>query len=325
MSISLEQIRQPIAAELETYREEFAKYLSHSDEYLDRVLKHIKGREGKLMRPTLTLLTAKATGAVNPATIYAAVSLELLHTASLVHDDIVDESNERRGLASANAQFGNKVAVLVGDYLLARSLAAAAHTGHIDMVEHIALLGATLSEGEIFQLHNISNAVSTEDAYFKIIRHKTASLFGSCGFLGATSAGADRRAIAAAEKFGETLGLCFQIRDDLFDYFDDSHIGKPTGNDMAEGKITLPAIFALREHPTKDALLWADKVKTGTASRTEILSLVDFSKQAGGIDYAYRKMEALRNEAVELLPAFAKGALADTLKDYLDFCISRDV
>ncbi|MBR1387431.1 MAG: polyprenyl synthetase family protein [Alloprevotella sp.] len=320
----LETLRQPIVAELDAYRQLFAANLTHSDAYLDRVLSHIRGHEGKLMRPMLTLLSAKAIGEINPTTLQAAVALELLHTASLVHDDIVDESNERRGLASTNAQFGNQTAVLIGDFLLARSLATAAQTGNLRMVEHIAMLGATLSEGEIAQLQNISNAISTEDAYYHIIAHKTAALFSSCGFLGTLSVGADDTTVQAAQQFAHVLGLCFQIRDDIFDYFDDKRIGKPTGNDMAEGKLTLPAIYALREHPTKEAVVWAEKVKAGTASRAEILSLVEFSKQVGGIDYAQREMARLRDEALPLLHRFASGAIADTLQAYLDFSISRE-
>ncbi|MBR1889698.1 MAG: polyprenyl synthetase family protein [Alloprevotella sp.] len=321
---TLTSIREPIADSLKDYRDLFVANLTHDDAFLGRVLAHLCSHEGKQMRPILTLLSAKAVGDINATTLQAAVSLELLHTASLVHDDIVDESNERRGQASTNAQYGNKTAVLTGDYILARSLASAAQTGNLRIVENIAQLGATLSEGEIAQLQNISRSISTEESYFYVIHHKTAALFASCGFLGALSTGADDAKVEAARLFGEKVGLSFQIRDDIFDYFDDARIGKPTGNDMAEGKLTLPAIYALREHATKESIVWADKVKAGTATRAEILSLVEFSKEVGGIDYAQRKMEELRNEALPLLASFASGPIASTLRTYLDFTISRE-
>lgn len=277
------------------------------------------------MRPLLVLLMAKACGPVRVESLRAAVSLELLHTASLVHDDVVDESNERRGQASTNAVYGNKVAVLMGDYLLSRSLHQAALTGSVECVDIIARLGGTLSEGEVFQLANIRNEEVTEEAYFHIIRNKTAALFAACGQLGARSAGANEHVIEQARRFGELVGLCFQIRDDIFDYFDDKNIGKPTGSDMAEGKLTLPAIYALRTAGNKELHALAARIKCGEASPADIQDMITVAKTCGGIDYARQTMEHLRTEALSVLETFEHPAVREALQGYLDFAIGRNV
>ena len=234
-------IRQPVEDELLRYKQLFDETLTHEDDFLGHALGYLRQRKGKMMRPLLVLLIAKELGDIRISTLRAAVTLELLHTARLVHDDVVDESDERRGQASANSVYGNKVAVLLGDYLLSKSLHQAALTGSIECVDIVAKLGGTLSEGEVFQLANIRNEKSTEEAYFRIIGSKTAELFAACAELGARSAHADDEFVKQAKKFGEIVGICFQIRDDIFDYYADSNIGKPTGNDMNEGKLTLPA------------------------------------------------------------------------------------
>ena len=203
---------------------------------------------------TVGLLIARECGPIAESTYRAAVTLELLHTASLVHDDVVDESDERRGQASANSVYGNQIAVLVGDYILSLSLQQAARTGSLPCVEIIATLGATLSEGEVFQLANVRNEQANEDDYFHVIDRKTAALFAACGELAALTAGADASFVENARRFGAYIGICFQIRDDIFDYFSDSAIGKPTANDMAEGKLTLPALYALRQTPASSPI-----------------------------------------------------------------------
>ena len=242
----LGRIRQPVETELHEYVRLFDEALRHEDDLLGRALKYVGARKGKMMRPILVLLVAKELGpVVGEASLRSAVTLELLHTASLVHDDVVDESDERRGQASVNAVFGNKVAVLVGDYLLSEALDQAARTGDLAIVRTIARLGATLSEGEVFQLSNIREQQATEEAYFRIIRSKTAALFASCTRIAAISAGGSDDFTRVATRFGEIVGECFQIRDDIFDYFDDDAIGKPTGNDLREGKLTLPLLYAL--------------------------------------------------------------------------------
>lgn len=318
-------IRQPVADDLLRYKQLFDETLTHEDDYLGQALAYVRLRKGKMMRPLLVLLVAKEVGEVRIESLRAAVTLELLHTASLVHDDVVDESGERRGQPSTNAVFGNKVAVLVGDYLLSKSLHLSALTGSMGCVDIIAQLGGTLSEGEVFQLANIRNEISTEAAYFRIIHNKTAVLFSACAELGALSAGGSDELVEHAKKFGELVGMCFQIRDDIFDYYDDAAIGKPTGNDMAEGKLTLPAIYAL-EH-TDDARIHAlaSAIKRGEASQEDIRRMVDFTKASGGIEYARATMERFRQEAMEHLEVFTNEAVKQSLRAYLDFVIGRDI
>ena len=241
----LSLIKQPISAEIAHFIELFNTSLTHDDGMLGQALEHIRQRAGKRMRPMLILLMAKNFGRITDATQHAAVGLELLHTASLVHDDVVDESQERRGQASVNATYDNKVAVLVGDFILSTALLNVAKTGNQRIVEYLAELGRTLSNGEILQLTNIQNQDFSEEVYYQVIKQKTAALFEACAGIGALSAGADEKLVEEAKRFGQNLGIIFQIRDDIFDYYDSTEIGKPTGNDMAEGKLTLPVLYAL--------------------------------------------------------------------------------
>ena len=321
----LDIIRQPVADDLLRYKQLFDETLTHEDDYLGQALAYVRMRKGKMMRPLLVLLVAKEVGDIRVESLRAAVTLELLHTASLVHDDVVDESGERRGQPSTNAVFGNKVAVLVGDYLLSKSLHLSALTGSIKCVDIIAHLGGTLSEGEVFQLANIRNEISTEAAYFRIIHNKTAVLFSACAELGALSAGGDGEFVEHAQKFGEIVGMCFQIRDDIFDYYEDSNIGKPTGNDMAEGKLTLPAIYALEHTDDSDIHALAASIKRGEASREDIRRMVDFTKQSGGIEYAQKMMEKFHDDALQHLYVFKNEEVKKALQAYLDFVIGRNL
>ena len=320
----LDILRQPVAAELEQYQALFAETLAHDDDYLGQVLGHIRMRKGKMMRPLLTLLVARELGAVNLPTLRAAITLELLHTASLVHDDVVDDSDKRRGQASANQIFGNEVAVLVGDYILSLSLQQAAKTGSLECVEIIARLGATLSEGEVFQLANIRKEEASEEAYFKVIEHKTAALFMACAELGARTAGADEDFIQVARDFGKYIGICFQIRDDIFDYYDDANIGKPTGSDMAEGKLTLPVLYVLKNTQDAEILQLAAQIKAGEASAEDIRSLVKIAIAGGGIEYAQAVMEEYRKKAERCLTAFKNAEVREALNGYLNYVIGRD-
>lgn len=319
----LSLIRQPVVEELAKYQNLFDEALSHDDDYLGHILDYIRRRQGKMMRPLLVLLMAKELGDVKVNSLRSAVTLELLHTASLVHDDVVDDSTERRGQRSVNAVYDNKIAVLLGDYLLSTSLLQAALTNEIRVVTLISRLGGVLSEGEVSQLANIRKEEITEEAYFHIIHHKTAALFAACAELGAVSAGGSEAYIANARKFGEIIGLCFQIRDDIFDYYKESAIGKPTYNDMAEGKLTLPVIYAFRHTDREDVKNWAYRVKKGEATDEEIASLVAYTKEAGGIEYAEQYMEKLRAEALELLENWTNPEVKDALKQYIDFVIDR--
>ena len=319
----LSQIRKPVAEDLACYERLFDSVLDHEDDFLGRALQYVRSRKGKMMRPLLVLLIARECGAIGEKSLHSAVTLELLHTASLVHDDVVDESNERRGQASVNAVYGNQISVLVGDYLLSKSLQEAAFTGSLRIVDIISCLGGTLSEGEIFQIANIRSEQISEEAYFRIIDHKTAALFAACAELGALSADAGEDFIEKARRFGEIVGICFQIRDDIFDYYSNSEIGKPTGRDMAEGKLTLPVIYALNSTNDAAMLALADKVKKGEADRAEIETLIAFAKQNGGIEYAERKMQELRAQALAAIASFKNEDVRKSLEQYIDFVIDR--
>ena len=318
-------IRHPIETELNDYLALFGEVMSHGEPEIDQALSYIKGRKGKMMRPIMVLLMAKEMGGVSKRSIIAAVSLEMLHTASLIHDDVVDESHERRGQASVNRIYDNRIAVLLGDFILSRLLLTATRTGDLRIVEKVSELGGTLSEGEIYQLSNISRQEVTEAEYFRIIRHKTAALFSVCAEIGAISAGASDEMVEKARLFGEYTGICFQIRDDIFDYFnDEENIGKPTGNDLLEGKFTLPAIYALNHFSDEHVNNLIVKVKNRTANLDEIGEIVDFTKKNGGIEYAQRKMHEYYDKAVTLLQDFHNEDVKTALELYVRYTIERD-
>lgn len=320
----LSVIKQPIESELNDFNELFDHALTHTDGLLQQALDHIKQRSGKRMRPMLILLCAKAVGEVSDVTLHAAVGLELLHTASLVHDDVVDESAERRGQASVNNLYGNKVAVLVGDYILSTALLHISYTHKEVIVRYLAELGRTLSNGEILQLSNIHSKDFSEETYYQVIKQKTAALFEACAAIGTSSAGADDETVENAKSFGRNLGIIFQIRDDIFDYYDQSKIGKPTGNDMAEGKLTLPVIYALNTTNDAEMIALAHKVKDGTVTKEEINRLVAFTKANGGIDYAEKRMWDFHAQSMALLDMDVEdGPVKDSLKAYLDYVIER--
>lgn len=318
-------IKKPIDSELQGFISLFNESLSHTGNLQAEIFDRIKQRAGKRMRPMLILLMAKNYGSVNDATLNAAVGLELLHTASLVHDDVVDESDERRGQASVNAIYNNKVAVLVGDYILSTALLCVSLTHNELIIRYLAELGRTLSNGEILQLTNISSDEISEDVYYQVIKQKTAALFEACCAIGAISAGLPESRVEAARLFGSNLGVIFQIRDDIFDYYDSSEIGKPTGNDMAEGKLTLPVIHAVNTSGDEEMRRLAMKVKAGTVSAEEIARLVAFTKANGGIEYAERRMEELRQEALRFLSEeVSDDEIRQSLTAYLDFVIARN-
>lgn len=317
-------IKSPISKELDDFISLFNKALTHDDGLLAKALEHIRNRGGKRMRPLLMLLMAKNFGEVTFVAQHAAIGLELLHTASLVHDDVVDESVQRRGQASMNATYNNKVAVLVGDYILSTALLNVAYTQSDDIVRDLAELGRTLSNGEILQLTNISNQEISEEVYYQVISQKTAALFEACAVIGAKAGRASEEAIEAARLFGQRIGIIFQIRDDIFDYYDSTEIGKPTGNDMAEGKLTLPVIYALKSTNNTAMMDLAMKVKEGSVSAEEIAQLVAFTKQSGGIDYAEQKMMEFHSDAMKFITTYVKDVeIAKSLQAYLDFVIQR--
>jgi len=321
---SLSLIKRPIEREFTQFVEMFNAAMTHDDGLLGNALTHIRQRGGKRMRPLLTLLIAKNYGEVSDVTLNAAIGLELLHTASLVHDDVVDESTERRGQASVNASFNNKVAVLVGDYILSTALLHVSKTGDQRIVENLSQLGRTLAAGEILQLSNIQNPDFSEQVYYDVIHKKTASLFESCATLGCISVGANDNEVEQARRFGEMLGMMFQIRDDIFDYYDSREIGKPTGNDMTEGKLTLPVLYALRTAPFGAMITLAKKVKAGSINTDEIAVLVEYTKQQGGIEYAEQRMQDFYDKSMVFIDeSVKKSEIRDALVTYLDYVMKR--
>ncbi len=320
----LSLIKRPIESELNEFISLFEQSLSHEDTLLSEVLSHIKQRGGKRMRPMLLMLLAKNYGSVTDVTLNSAIGLELLHTASLVHDDVVDESEERRGQASVNATYNNKAAVLVGDFILSTALLKVSFTNNQRIIETLAELGRVLASGEILQLQNIKNEEISEDVYYQVIEQKTAVLFAACSSIGALSAGASDEEVEKARQFGHDLGIMFQIRDDIFDYYDSKEIGKPTGNDMTEGKLTLPVIYALQHSPFDSMMTLAKKVKAGTINPDEIAVLVEFTKQQGGIEYAEKCMEDYHRKAQQYVDSCVKDpSIATALTAYLDYVIQR--
>ncbi len=320
----LSLIKQPIEGNLNEFVQLFNQCLTHGDGLLSQVLEHIRQRGGKRMRPMLILLTAKNYGDVSDITQNAALGLELLHTASLVHDDVVDESAERRGQSSVNASYNNKVAVLVGDFILSTALLRVSLTNDERIVQLLADLGRILAAGEILQLSNIQNQEISEDIYYQVIKQKTAVLFESCCSLGALSSGASNEEIERAKLFGHNIGMIFQIRDDIFDYYDSTEIGKPTGNDMTEGKLTLPVIYALNNSTYESMHTLAKKVKAGTINPDEIAVLIEFTKQSGGIEYAERKMEEFAQKAQKYIDECVKPELKPAFTAYLEYVIQRN-
>ncbi len=320
----LSQIKQPIEAELADFVDLFNRSLEHSDGLLSQVLDHIRQRGGKRMRPILILLMARNFGKISDVTQHSAVGLEMLHTASLVHDDVVDESGERRGQASVNATYNNKVAVLVGDYILSTALLQVSYSHSEEIVRYLAEVGRVLSNGEILQLSSISNEEISEDIYYQVIRQKTAALFEACAGIGALSVNASPLQVEEAKRFGQNLGIIFQIRDDIFDYYDSKEIGKPTGNDMLEGKLTLPAIYALKSTGDEEMLGLARKVKAHEVTSDEIARLVAFTKKNGGIEYADKRMWDFHAECMNFLDNFVEDkSVYNALKAYLDYVIER--
>ena len=319
---ALQTILQPIETEMATFRQMQDDLAMNPNPLLREIILHVNKQRGKQMRPMMVLLFGKMYGAVTDATYSAAMALELLHTASLVHDDVVDDSLQRRGQASVNAIYNNKLAVLVGDYLLSTSLVFTGRCGDPRITRIIGALGQTLSDGEIFQMFHSHEKLVSEEVYLEIIRKKTASLFSSCAEIGVLSAGGTQEDIDRARQIGEYIGICFQIRDDIFDYYTDD-VGKPTGNDMREGKLTLPIIYAVRTQGDDRIRTMIDRLKNGELSDEEIGELIEFAKQHGGIEYAEQTMQEYRRKALNLLPKNIDEDVRKAIIAYVDAVINR--
>lgn len=321
----LTEIQQQIAPELKALNTLISTTLHSPNELMNRVVETYLKTKGKQIRPILVILSAKLFGAVNDNVVASAASVELLHNASLIHDDVVDETKLRRNEPTINGIWDNHIAVLVGDFFVSSSLQLALSTGDIRIIEQIASLGKMLSLGEIDQIYNARYHHMSEEAYFGIIDRKTASLFEACVTMGAYASGKADERLDALRYFAAALGRCFQIKDDIFDYFDDACIGKPTGNDLREGKITLPLLHALiaGEGPENKRMTELSRKEVLTTS--EIETLISYAKEMGGIDYAVEKMKSLRDKGVErLLSAFGQSPEVTNLVNLIDFTISRD-
>lgn len=297
--------------------------LHTSNELMNQVVTNYLTVKGKQIRPIMVILSAGLFGNVNQHVLHAGAALEMLHNASLIHDDVVDETTMRRGRSTVNSIWGNHIAVLVGDYFVSNALAAGIRTNNIEIISALSELGKELSIGEIDQICNARDHHFDEESYLSMIRKKTASLFMNCAKMGAEAAGATAEEYAPLVDFAELLGLCFQIKDDIFDYSDNKDIGKPTGNDLREGKVTMPLLFALNNAPEDEARPMKELLKRGNLSEEEISTLIGFARDNGGIDYSYTRMEEMRRKADAYLDCYPDSDWKQSFRDLFGYIISR--
>ncbi len=321
---TLETIQQTISEPLKRLNERIAESLSSSNPLMNEIITTYLKTKGKQIRPILVLLSAQFFGEISDNSIAAAASIEMLHNASLIHDDVVDESKKRRDVPTINSIWDNHIAVLVGDYFTSTALQQGVQTGDMRVIRCLSELGRCLSVGEVDQICNARDHRLDEQAYMQTIYRKTASLFVSCIEMGGYTASASDDDLNRLREFARLLGLCFQIKDDIFDYYDEGRIGKPTGNDLREGKITLPLIHALlrEDMPERDSML--ELSRHDDLSADQIETLIDYAKRAGGIDYAYRRMTELRAEAVDVISYFPDSPTRQAFISIFDYIIDRD-
>jgi len=319
----LKSIRRPVEKEMNEFEDYFSTNMRSNIPLLRIILNYILRRKGKQMRPLLVMLTAKLHGKIGEPTFVAATLIELLHTATLVHDDVVDDAHERRGALSINALWNSKIAVLVGDYMLSRGLLISVEKGRYDMLEIVSESVKAMSEGELFQLQKSWKLNITEEDYFKIIRMKTAALISACTTCGAKSVTDDPDLIANMKEFGETIGIAFQIRDDILDYEANGLTGKPAGNDIKEKKITLPLIHALEKSDRKTRNEIMGIIKTKKKSSKDIRRVVNFVYDSGGISYADEMMNQYRDKALAILDTYPPGEVNDSLREFVTYTTSR--
>jgi octaprenyl-diphosphate synthase len=320
---SLEALQKPVAEVLEQYKQQFEETLQTDNPLLKVAVDHLLQKKGKLVRPTLVFLSASLFGTINQRVYDVALALELLHTASLVHDDVVDESDRRRGQASVNALMTNQIAVLAGDFLLSRALHHAAQTGDTKVVDVVANLGQTLADGELLQLANLDEEKLDEASYYMVVRKKTSSLFAVAAQLGVLTSGGSAEESERMRQFGHLVGTCFQLKDDIFDYDTKTDVGKPAGNDMKEGKLTLPVIHVVNKTKNEEMLSKALKVRQGEATQQEIDELVNFTIENGGIEYAYWAMNEFRMMADGLIDENRDSAIVESLHSLVSFVAER--
>ncbi|OIQ22544.1 MAG: polyprenyl synthetase [Flavobacterium sp. MedPE-SWcel] len=320
----VEQIKHPIVREMELFEKKFHESMSSKVALLNRITYYIVNRKGKQMRPMFVFLTAKmiSGGTVNERTYRGACVIELIHTATLVHDDVVDDSNRRRGFFSINALWKNKIAVLVGDYLLSKGLLLSIDNGDFDLLKIISVAVREMSEGELLQIEKARRLDITEDVYYDIIRQKTATLIAACCALGACSVEPEGEHTEKMRKFGELIGMAFQIKDDLFDYSDEA-IGKPTGIDIKEQKMTLPLIYTLNNCSKAEKKWVINSVKNHNKDKKRVKEVIAFVKKSGGLTYAEEKMTQFREEALLLLSDYPSSPYKDALTLMVNYVIER--
>lgn len=293
------------------------------NELMNQVVTNYLTVKGKQIRPIMVILSAGLFGNVNQHVLHAGAALEMLHNASLIHDDVVDATTLRRGRSTVNSIWGNHIAVLVGDYFVSNALAAGIRTNNIEIISALSELGKELSLGEIDQICNARDHHFDEQSYLSMIRKKTASLFMNCAKMGAEAAGASLEEYAPLVDYAELLGLCFQIKDDIFDYSDNQEIGKPTGNDLREGKVTMPLLYALNNAPADKAEPMKDLLRRGNLSDEEIATLIEFANNNGGIEYSYSRMAEMQEEAERYLDMYPDSDWKQSFRDLFGYIISR--
>jgi octaprenyl-diphosphate synthase len=323
MSNTLSEIKAPIASIMEEFEKKFRGSMKSSVPLLDRITHYIVKRKGKQMRPMFVFLSAGMCGTINERSHRAAALIELLHTATLVHDDVVDDSNERRGFFSINALWKNKIAVLVGDYLLSKGLLLSVKNGDFDLLEIVSEAVSVMSEGELMQIEKARKLDISEEIYFEIIRQKTASLIASCCASGALSAGASPETVKEMHQFGELIGITFQIKDDLFDYGPEGIIGKPTGIDIKESKMTLPLIYSLSKSSSSDKRYIVNIIRNHNTDNKKVKEVINFVKESGGLEYSTQCMMSYQSKAFAKLENFPESKYKDSLKKLIIFTTQR--
>ncbi|MDB2327725.1 polyprenyl synthetase family protein [Flavobacteriaceae bacterium] len=322
----VEQIKKPIYGEMELFEEKFTQSMSSQVALLNRITHFIINRKGKQMRPMFVFLVAKllGNGKVNERTYRGASVIELIHTATLVHDDVVDDSNKRRGFFSINALWKNKIAVLVGDFLLSKGLLLSIENEDFDLLKIISVAVREMSQGELLQIEKARDLDITEEIYYEIIRQKTATLLASCCALGAQSVDASAEDVKKMHRFGELLGMAFQIKDDLFDY-GERKIGKPVGIDIKERKMTLPLIYTINVVSKEEKKNLINTVKNHNKNKVKVNALIQTVKEKGGLDFALKQMEDFRDQAIAILMGFPKNEYRDALELMVNYVIERKI
>ena len=324
MSLVVDQIKAPVAEEMKNFEEKFKSSMKSDVALLDKITNYIIKRKGKQMRPLFVFLSAKACGQISEATYTAASLIELLHTATLVHDDVVDDANERRGFFSINALWKNKIAVLVGDFLLSRGLLLTTEKGHFDLLEIVSKAVKQMSEGELLQMEKARRLDIDEKVYYQVIQQKTASLVASCCASGAQSSGASKQIVDAMYEFGVNVGMAFQIKDDIFDFGSSKEIGKPTGIDIKERKMTLPLIYTLNKVDRKDKNRIINTFKNHNEDPERVQEVIQLVIDNGGIEYSEIKMNQYKERALKSIEIIRESEAKKSLISLLEYSISRN-